>query len=159
MDRGYDSSEDEDEIAQSIRHRKRCSEILPQKLYLSSCDVAAQSSVIKEYNIAGIISLGSFEEHVHYKMHREPEYLFIFIDDHASEPIHQHFKECIEFINATQGPVLVHCAAGISRSATIVIAYLMVNNKMDYHDAIAYVKSKRPIIRPNHGFLLQLREL
>lgn len=50
------------------------------------------------------------------------------------------------------GSVLVHCAAGVSRSASIVIAYLMRNNGMNYTEAYALVKNKRFVICPNHGF-------
>lgn len=158
MDAGYDSSDDE--VDRFIYHSRRCSEILPQRLYLSSCDVAAKPEVIQRYNIKGVISLGGFEEHVGYTVHPDPiQYLFIFINDHASEPIRLHFRDCVEFINSVQGPVLVHCAAGISRSTTIVVAYLILHEKMDYYDALAWVKQKRPIVKPNHGFLLQLREL
>jgi protein-tyrosine phosphatase len=54
--------------------------------------------------------------------------------------------------------VLVHCAAGVSRSASFVIAYLMRVEKMKYVDAYQSVKTKRQIIRPNSGFVKQLRE-
>ncbi len=47
--------------------------------------------------------------------------------------------------------------AGASRSATIVIAYLMWNKKWKFEQALNYVKLKRPIICPNDGFLKQLK--
>jgi protein-tyrosine phosphatase len=53
--------------------------------------------------------------------------------------------------------VFVHCAAGMSRSATIVIAYLMWKQKMLLCDAIDFVKKKRPIISPNLNFMRQLQ--
>ncbi|CAD8192376.1 unnamed protein product [Paramecium octaurelia] len=55
------------------------------------------------------------------------------------------------------GSVLVHCAAGVSRSASIVIAYLMRNKGWTYSEAISYVKSKRFVICPNSGFQRQLK--
>lgn len=54
--------------------------------------------------------------------------------------------------------VLVHCTAGISRSASVVILYLMIHYNLTYDDAYTYVKSKRPIIEPNPGFVYQLRQ-
>ena len=48
--------------------------------------------------------------------------------------------------------VLIHCFAGISRSATILIAYLMRKNYIKYDVAKEQVKSKRDIIKPNPGF-------
>jgi protein-tyrosine phosphatase len=55
--------------------------------------------------------------------------------------------------------VLVNCYAGVSRSTTIVIAYLMYKNKMNLQDALTFVRQKRPIINPNYGFVCQLYNL
>lgn len=55
--------------------------------------------------------------------------------------------------------VLVHCAAGISRSATIVLAYLLFKNKQwTPTRAYEFLRSKRPIVRPNEGFQNQLNQ-
>jgi protein-tyrosine phosphatase len=53
--------------------------------------------------------------------------------------------------------VLVHCAAGVSRSASFVIAYIMKSRKIGFDEAYTFVKSKRPIITPNSGFVKQLK--
>lgn len=55
--------------------------------------------------------------------------------------------------------VLVHCNAGISRSATIIIAYLMIHRGETYEEALAEVRKNRPSAKPNSGFVSQLREL
>lgn len=55
--------------------------------------------------------------------------------------------------------VVVNCFAGISRSATIVIAYLMYKNKLSVQEAISFVRTKRPFINPNYGFVCQLYQL
>lgn len=52
--------------------------------------------------------------------------------------------------------IMLHCAAGISRSASFTIAFLMRWKKMYLIDAKAYVKKKRPYIHPNSGFIKQL---
>jgi atypical dual specificity phosphatase len=54
--------------------------------------------------------------------------------------------------------VLVHCFAGMSRSATIVIAYLLVTTPMTVGEATEFVRSKRSVIRPNCGFIEQLKQ-
>ena len=54
--------------------------------------------------------------------------------------------------------VLVHCLAGMSRSVTIVIAYLLATTAMTTAEATEFVRSKRSIIRPNYGFINQLEQ-
>ncbi|KAM3455743.1 hypothetical protein MY3296_002161 [Beauveria thailandica] len=62
-----------------------------------------------------------------------------------------------ERISTDDNPnVLVHCRAGISRSATIVIAYLMRKYGLSADEALAEVKAKRRV-RPNPNFMDQLR--
>ncbi|TRY59779.1 hypothetical protein DNTS_027183 [Danionella cerebrum] len=56
------------------------------------------------------------------------------------------------------GKVLVHCAMGLSRSSSLVLAYLMIHEKMTLVEAIKAIAQHRNIC-PNHGFIEQLREL
>lgn len=71
-----------------------------------------------------------------------------------------HFNECFDFIDEARqagGGALVHCFAGRSRSATVIIAYLIKQHQMSLSQACLLVKSKRPQIAPNIGFMKQLR--
>jgi protein tyrosine phosphatase len=52
--------------------------------------------------------------------------------------------------------VLVHCRAGKSRSASIVIAYIMISQKVDYHTAYDIVAQKREIIDPHFRYAIAL---
>jgi hypothetical protein len=56
------------------------------------------------------------------------------------------------------GRTLVACAAGVSRSATLVLAYLMKREGLSLPVACTLVRSVRPIVQPNHGFMWQLVE-
>jgi len=56
------------------------------------------------------------------------------------------------FLKQKKG-VLVNCYAGISRSSTFIIAYLMNKYNMNLDDAYSFVINKRLIIKPNSGFL------
>lgn len=53
--------------------------------------------------------------------------------------------------------VFVHCVMGVSRSASVIIAYLMKYNKMDYDSAFKHVKLLRSCVNPNSGFVEQLK--
>jgi len=71
-----------------------------------------------------------------------------------------YFDECFSFIDSALnagGRVLVHCMAGVSRAASIVIGYLMKVKNMDFETAFNHVKAQRPCIRPNDGFMHQLQ--
>jgi len=57
------------------------------------------------------------------------------------------------------GPILVHCAAGVSRSATVVLAALMQLERMTLKQAFLMVKARRSIVYPNKGFLATLLTL
>jgi rhodanese-related sulfurtransferase len=53
----------------------------------------------------------------------------------------------------TGRPILVHCAAGMQRSAACVAMFLIVAKNMTPEQAIQYIQSKRPIaFRPNANF-------
>ncbi|XP_062858787.1 dual specificity phosphatase 29-like isoform X1 [Trichomycterus rosablanca] len=61
-------------------------------------------------------------------------------------------------LSQQSGKVLVHCARGVSRSATLVLAYLMIHEGLTIAEAIEAVRAHRNIL-PNAGFLQQLRDL
>jgi len=66
------------------------------------------------------------------------------------------FYDAIDFIaNARKqgGKVYVHCVLGISRSATIIIAYKIFTEKITYQEAYDYLKEKRACINPNMTFI------
>ena len=52
--------------------------------------------------------------------------------------------------------VLVHCMAGVSRSASVVIAFLIASQRWCLDEAMAFVKAKRKCISPNAAFVAQL---
>ena len=69
--------------------------------------------------------------------------------DAENANIKRYFQKAFDFIEKkiSDGKnVLVHCSAGVSRSASIIIAYLMKKNQMKYNDAFKYVKAIRKVI-------------
>ena len=90
------------------------------------------------------------------------EYHYVRVNDLPDNNIAEHLPEAIRFIDQrlAQGKaVLVHCAAGISRSSAVLISYFMTRDRLDFDQARAYVKSRRRCISPNEGFKTQLRRL
>jgi len=85
--------------------------------------------------------------------------LFLYARDEENENISALFASACDFINGANEAgerVMVHCMAGRSRSASLVIAYLMRFHDMSLADAFYLVKRRRPIILPNIGFWEQL---
>ncbi|KFO27207.1 dual specificity protein phosphatase 16 [Fukomys damarensis] len=89
----------------------------------------------------------------------ESHFLRVPVNDSFCEKILPWLDKSVDFIEkakASNGCVLVHCLAGISRSATIAIAYIMKRMDMSVDEAYRFVKEKRPTISPNFNFLGQL---
>lgn len=85
--------------------------------------------------------------------------LMIEANDVEEENLIQHFAGANEFIvdaHANGGAVLIHCAMGKSRSATVLAAYLMWSQKLDRDSALALIRKYRPYAEPNPGFMEQL---
>ena len=79
--------------------------------------------------------------------------------DSNTQDIKQYFDETGKFINDAinkKEGVLVHCHAGISRSSSVILAYLIKYLKMNLDKALTFMKSKRDKINPNSGFIKQL---
>ncbi|RWS21426.1 dual specificity protein phosphatase 14-like isoform X2 [Leptotrombidium deliense] len=66
------------------------------------------------------------------------------------------FADKVHSNSNNQKKTLVHCYAGVSRSATLVLAYLMKYEKLNLRDAFNYLRERRPVVRPNNGFFKQL---
>ena len=88
------------------------------------------------------------------------EYLKLNLQDTAREDISAAFYDALDFIDASLargGSVFVHCQHGVSRSATIVIAYVMWRRRpFSYDDALDAVRAIRPTVNPNIGFACSL---
>eukprot|EP01095_Lingulamoeba_sp_RSL-Kostka_P016363 TRINITY_DN798_c0_g1_i1.p1 TRINITY_DN798_c0_g1~~TRINITY_DN798_c0_g1_i1.p1 ORF type:complete len:154 (+),score=45.40 TRINITY_DN798_c0_g1_i1:73-534(+) len=91
------------------------------------------------------------------------EYKKLDVADNTNVDIKQYFNEVIEWIddkleNDENANVLIHCAAGSSRSGSFAIAYTMKTKNISFEEAYEHVKNIRPIVLPNPGFMEQLTE-
>lgn len=85
--------------------------------------------------------------------------LHVNVEDVETSNLLIHFDSVSDRISREArrgGKVVVHCMAGISRSSSLVMAYLVKHKKISLLDAFNHVKALRPIISPNLGFWRQL---
>lgn len=90
-----------------------------------------------------------------------PKRIEVPLDDSPKAPLLSLLERAVDFIrgavaNSENAVILVHCFQGVSRSSSVVLAYLMDAEEMTLEEAMKMVKAKRPIIKPNAGFLQQL---
>eukprot|EP00771_Trimastix_marina_P001257 gnl/Trimastix_PCT/2315.p1 GENE.gnl/Trimastix_PCT/2315~~gnl/Trimastix_PCT/2315.p1 ORF type:complete len:182 (+),score=12.75 gnl/Trimastix_PCT/2315:126-671(+) len=83
------------------------------------------------------------------------DFLYRCIDatDDPSFDLLDHFSNCCDYIQSALdggGRVFVHCAAGVSRSASVVIAYLMRAKGWTYGEALRYTAEARPCVDPSN---------
>lgn len=71
--------------------------------------------------------------------------------------VQRHLASFLAFVRAAPaGDVLVHCVEGRNRSATLCVAWLMVEGRLPLTAAVRYVFERRPIILTNQSFVDQL---
>jgi dual specificity phosphatase 12 len=125
-------------------------EIIKNKLYLGNMFDANDADTIKKTNISCIVCVAErlkiINTNPNVTVHK-----YELADDYSCN-ISLYFDEIGEIINKG-GIVLVNCAAGISRSSTIVIAYIMKYYKLDLKTTFVLVKKKRHQICPNKKFM------
>ncbi|XP_028391868.1 dual specificity protein phosphatase 19-like [Dendronephthya gigantea] len=128
-----------------------------ENLYISSQDGAHNIQELKDHNITHILNVAigivnAFQEDFLYKT--------VEISDLPEKNITAYFPELFAFIKEgmANGGTLVHCNAGVSRSSTVVTAFLMQTKKLCLQKAFHLVKQGRPSAKPNEGFWKQLME-
>lgn len=136
---------------------RECSRITDH-LYLGSEAVAKDRDALRCHGITHVLNcVGS----------RCPEYFrgdliykTLFLNDSPSEDITSILYDVFDYLEEVRlkpkSRVFVHCVKGASRSAAIVIAYLMWSNSKSFSDALDQVRSARAVTDPNLGFASQL---
>ncbi|EGC39024.1 hypothetical protein DICPUDRAFT_148247 [Dictyostelium purpureum] len=141
------------DMADDLAEEFDAQEVVPN-LYIGSISAANSVSQLKDHNITHILSISTNPPQVK----DEFQTLCIHIEDEAKKDISSYFQQCHGFIENGRklGGILIHCTAGVSRSATVVISYLMSIFFKPFLDCFQYLRKIRPCIQPNHGFINQL---
>ncbi|XP_004435067.1 PREDICTED: dual specificity protein phosphatase 21 [Ceratotherium simum simum] len=129
---------------------------ITSSLFLSNGAAANNKFLLSANHITTIINV-SVE--VVNTVYEDIEYVHVPVADSPSSCLYSFFDSVADHIHSVemkQGRTLLHCVAGVSRSAALCLAYLMKYHSMSLLDAHTWTKSCRPIIRPNNGFWEQL---
>ena len=133
---------------------------IPQagQLFIGGLRALDRPDLLEEAKITHILSVLEFD-YCDYEEFGKYDRLLIQVEDHPRENILGHLSQCNDFLDralAGGGNVLVHCAMGVSRSATVVCAYLMYKQSLSPEEALRIVREARPLCNPNDGFMEQL---
>lgn len=130
-------------------------------LYLGGNLVAKNKELLLKLGITNIINAARVVCDDYFLKEGLFEYLSFELIDNASESISHFMLRTvveIEKVRKRGGSVLVHCHQGVSRSCTLVIAYLMWKESFSFQEAFQFVKQRRSICSPNSGFMTQLMQ-
>ncbi|SCZ89278.1 BZ3500_MvSof-1268-A1-R1_Chr9g10353 [Microbotryum saponariae] len=128
-------------------------------LFISSYDGASSLPDLQQRGITHIVNVTSEYEDC-FPSHFV--YLRLRARDKSSERLGPYFDQVAEFVIKAQharGRVLVHCQEGISRSATLVLAVMIINERQTLDQAFDALRIARPVIEPSPNFLRELRAL
>ena len=135
---------------------------IPDKLYLTNWRAAADEAVLKSLKITHIVAIGAefvndSKEGIQY-WHKD-----INDDEGAGQEMSHALRDAASFIQSalkqTKGRCIVHCAAGVSRSATCVLAYKVLHEKVSLYAAFESLIQCRRVVWPNNGFMEALISL
>jgi len=135
------------------------SEVLPGFLYLGSCRDAKDKTELLSRKVKYVLNCAKEWHNLHFGTFVYKDAKLMDVED---QPILTAFEDAFEFIEKARSEncgVFVHCIIGKSRSASVVLAYLMRHKSMSLKESYDYLKSRRPLIQPNDGFMAQLIQL
>lgn len=128
------------------------------RLFLGSVAAALDAEELQERRLTHVVNcLGFTEEHFRDRV----TYLTLDLADEAAQDVLTVLPKAHAFISAAlasspDARVLVHCLAGVSRSATVITAHLMAAEGLTAARALAEVQAARCCANPNTGFRAQL---
>ncbi|XP_059469013.1 dual specificity protein phosphatase 15-like [Neocloeon triangulifer] len=126
-------------------------------LYVGNYRDSKDAAQLERFGITHIVAIHDAAR----KLHPDKHYLCVLASDSPGQNLSQFFPLCNDFIHAARlrdGNVLIHCLAGMSRSVTVAVAYIMSVTNLGWKEALKVVKVGRAVANPNLGFQRQLEE-
>ncbi|EMD38111.1 hypothetical protein CERSUDRAFT_34809, partial [Gelatoporia subvermispora B] len=134
-------------------------EIIP-RVYVGDINAAENAATLASLGITHVLS--AMRGHVAIPPGFPIEVLQLPLQDSPFAELAGFLPRATAFLStALRNPharVLVHCVQGVSRSSSVVCAFLIAQYGWTPEQAVQYVKSKRPNAQPNPGFVSQLKE-
>mmetsp|Transcript_20347 Transcript_20347/g.30094 ORF Transcript_20347/g.30094 Transcript_20347/m.30094 type:complete len:261 (-) Transcript_20347:192-974(-) len=128
-------------------------------LIIGSKELCSNEKVLLQENVGSVINCTALPSLIRPERFK---FMQLNLTDRSDVNIQRDFSRTAAFIESAKKKrktCFVYCSAGQSRSATIVLAYLMQMYSMNLRDALSFVQSLRPQISPNTGFMQQLVRL
>ncbi|XP_062559785.1 uncharacterized protein LOC134224448 [Armigeres subalbatus] len=126
-------------------------------LYIGNYRDSKDYQQLDRYQITHIVSIHDSPR----RFHPDKHYLCVMAADTPDQNLSQYFSVCNDFIHSArlkEGHVLIHCLAGMSRSVTVAVAYIMSVTTLNWKEALKVVRAGRAIANPNLGFQNQLQD-
>ncbi|XP_037905404.1 dual specificity protein phosphatase 15 isoform X4 [Hermetia illucens] len=126
-------------------------------LYVGNYRDSKDHQQLDRYNITHIIAIHDSPR----RLLPDKHYLCVMAADTPDQNLSQYFSVCNDFIHAARlrdGNVLIHCLAGMSRSVTVAVAYIMTCSNLNWKEALKVVRAGRAVANPNLGFQTQLQD-
>ncbi|CAL1170126.1 unnamed protein product [Cladocopium goreaui] len=135
-----------------------CDKIL-ENLYLGGVEAVSDHSKLTSQGVRAICVCCREFEIPSKSFATGIDYYRVDVEDMSKEPLEEFLEEATDFIYSWTSqnlPVLVHCRAGVSRSASVVLAYMVRFANFTLNDAFVYLRAARPAVTPNLGFMEKL---
>ena len=145
----------EDLITQDESSKLNDIDKITDKIYLGDDEGALKIDIFKAEKINNVLSIT--DSPPNYPEELNINHKTINLKDCLSVNIIPFLKECIDFIENSD-KIYIHCSCGISRSPTVVIAYLMWKTQSSFIQVCNFVQKRRPCIEPSIVFIKQLKK-